>query len=170
MTLFPFDSQWLEIELGMHSHDDRHCCFFYRGCEVDREITLDEWHIHSTFAEAATVEGLARIGFGVLVQRISRYYVVNVMTILFCISSLTFSLFVVDVTAFFDRAKVYMTILVTQVILKLSIGNMKKIVVGRTKGSQPPRFSKYGTVLGDWGGGKATPSSTLRAQPPKKHP
>merc|ERR1719473_1421898 len=79
MSLFPFDSQWLSIVLGMVTPKDADRTFYYQYCEVEEQKGLEEWNVHSPFGECDVLNGHARVSFGVLIQRLSRYYVVNVL-------------------------------------------------------------------------------------------
>jgi len=123
MSLFPFDSQWLSVVLSMCAPKDSNRTFFFQYCEVETQKGLEEWNVHSSFAECDVLDGHAKVSFGVLIQRLSRYYVVNVMVLLCLISSLTFSLYVLETEDFGERAKIFMAISLTQVTFKLSVEN-----------------------------------------------
>merc|ERR1712072_1076214 len=108
----------------MSNPKDADRTFFFQYCEVDdQKGGLEEWNVHSSFGECDVLKGHAQATFGVLIQRLSRYYIVNVMTLLFLMSSLSFALFVLNLEDFGERAKIFMAISLTQVTFKLSVEN-----------------------------------------------
>eukprot|EP00746_Dinoflagellata_sp_MGD_P025891 gnl/MRDRNA2_/MRDRNA2_160972_c0_seq1.p1 gnl/MRDRNA2_/MRDRNA2_160972_c0~~gnl/MRDRNA2_/MRDRNA2_160972_c0_seq1.p1 ORF type:complete len:551 (-),score=105.57 gnl/MRDRNA2_/MRDRNA2_160972_c0_seq1:209-1861(-) len=123
MSLFPFDSQMLNIVLQMASSKDSDRAFYYQYCEVEEQKGLEEWKVHSNYGESEVTDGRPQVTFGVLIQRRSRYYVVNVLLLLFMISSMTFSLYVLRSEDFANRAMIFMAISLTQVTFKLSVEN-----------------------------------------------
>jgi len=123
--LFPFDCQWLAITVGLREVSSLPRSFLFQYCEVDGQLQLDEWtvHDHPAFASLSKNEAPSiqdTVMCGVLITRCARYYVVNIMGMLCLISSLSFSVFTIDVTKFWERSEVFLTVFPLIIIFKMS--------------------------------------------------
>lgn len=121
MSFFPFDSQWLTIGILMKNKKDRDRTFHFQFSEVDELRGLDEWQANSTMHETKLSDKGPCMNFSVLVQRLSRYYIVNVLLMLCVCSSLTFSLYVIDLEQYAERAKIFMGLSLTLVTFRLTV-------------------------------------------------
>lgn len=121
MSLFPFDSQWLFVSLDMSRKKDADRTFCFQFCDISDLRGLDEWQAHSSFGERDLLNGHARVTFGVLIQRLSRYYVLNLILMLFLCASLCFTLYAIEPQRYAERAKIFM-------VLSLTLVDRKSVV------------------------------------------
>jgi len=129
---FPFDCQWLAITLSLcEGAGDRR--FLFQYCEIDGQLKFDEWTVlpepaFSVLARHQTVSIQDTVMCGVLVRRCPRYYVVNIMAMMCLLTLLTFSIYFMDVTLFWERAEVFLGIYPLVVVFKLSAqGKLPKV-------------------------------------------
>jgi len=125
VKLFPFDCQWLAITMSLREEVDRNRSFLYQYCEVDSCLQLDEWQIHekpafSTLTKHDAPSIQDTVVCGILVQRNSRYYAVNIIMMLGIISTLVFTIYTLPTWQFWERAEVFLGIFPLIVIFKLS--------------------------------------------------
>jgi hypothetical protein len=139
MSLFPFDSQTLLIDVGMRSRKDRDRTFCFQYCEVDSKIRLAEWIVHSTFGECDQTDRGSRTSLGVLIQRLSWYHIINVVSMLCCITTMLFCFYAIDLTLYHERTKINVSLLLSLVSFKLSVENKLPKVAYSTK------FDQYST-------------------------
>ncbi|CAE7189341.1 HTR3A, partial [Symbiodinium pilosum] len=132
MRLFPFDTQRLNIVLGLRARRDRDRAIFCRFCHVDSQIRLDEWSILGTYFDSDRPDGRARVQFGVIIGRGYMYYVMNVLITLCAIASSSFAGYFLQVTPPFDRLRFGVSILFAQTTFRLSIDSKLPIVAYAT--------------------------------------
>eukprot|EP00439_Symbiodinium_sp_Y106_P000557 s3837_g1.t1 len=132
MRLFPFDTQRLNIVLGLRARRDRDRAIFCRFCHCDSQIRLDEWKILGTFFDSDRPDGRARVQFGVVIGRGYMYYVMNVLITLCAIASSSFAGYFLKVTPPFDRLRFGVSILFAQTTFRLSIDSKLPIVAYAT--------------------------------------
>ncbi|CAE7560393.1 CLASP [Symbiodinium natans] len=123
---FPFDCQWLAITVSLKEEGcARNRSFLFQYCEVDDGLSLDEWYVYpdpafSTLTKHDAPSIQDTVMCGLLIQRASRYYVVNIMLMLGLISSIAFAIYTVDVSLFWERAEVFLGIFPLIVVFKMS--------------------------------------------------
>ena len=132
MRLFPFDTQRLNIVLGLRARRDRDRAVFCRFCHVDSSIRLDEWKLMGAFHHTDRPDGRARVQFGVIIGRGYMYYVLNVLITLFCIASSSFAGYLLQLKPPFDRLRFCISILFAQTTFRLSIDSKLPIVAYAT--------------------------------------
>ncbi|CAE7895994.1 HTR3A, partial [Symbiodinium sp. KB8] len=132
MRLFPFDTQRLNIVLGLRARRDRDRAIFCRFCHCDSQIRLDEWKILGTFFDSDRPDGRARVQFGVVIGRGYMYYVTNVLITLCAIASSSFAGYFLQVAPPFDRLRFGVSILFAQTTFRLSIDSKLPIVAYAT--------------------------------------
>eukprot|EP00747_Dinoflagellata_sp_TGD_P057227 gnl/TRDRNA2_/TRDRNA2_150537_c4_seq1.p1 gnl/TRDRNA2_/TRDRNA2_150537_c4~~gnl/TRDRNA2_/TRDRNA2_150537_c4_seq1.p1 ORF type:complete len:765 (-),score=99.96 gnl/TRDRNA2_/TRDRNA2_150537_c4_seq1:55-2349(-) len=125
VELFPFDCQWLAINVSLREALDRNRSFLFQYCEVDGQLQFDEWEVHakpaySSITKTDSTSIQDTVMCGVLVRRNCRYYVVNIMFMLWLISTLAFSVYVIDVRDFWERAEVFLGIFPLLIVFKIS--------------------------------------------------
>ncbi|CAK0900103.1 unnamed protein product [Prorocentrum cordatum] len=92
---FPFDRQRLEIELALENCPDR---FLVGSCceSTDRGSRLDDWKLQDVSLSVDHEWPLPRLAtITMLVERRSRFYLVQVIGVLTCLTTLVFSLYLV---------------------------------------------------------------------------
>lgn len=132
MRLFPFDTQRLNIVLGLRARRDRDRAVFCRFCHVDSTIRLDEWKLLGAFHHTDRPDGRARVQFGVIIGRGYMYYVLNVLTTLCAIASSSFAGYLLQLKPPFDRLRFCISILFAQTTFCLSIDSKLPIVAYAT--------------------------------------
>jgi len=132
MRLFPFDTQRLNIVLGLRARRDRDRAVFCRFCHVDSQITLDEWKLLGAHSHADRPDGRARVQFGVVIGRGYMYYVLNVLLTLCAIASSSFAGYLLQLKPPFDRLRFCISILFAQTTFRLSIDSKLPIVAYAT--------------------------------------
>ncbi|CAK9010967.1 unnamed protein product [Durusdinium trenchii] len=128
MRLFPFDTQRLNIVLGLRARRDRDRAVFCRFCHVDSQIRLDEWKLLGAFHHTDRPDGRARVQFGVVIGRGYMYYVLNVLMTLWAIASSSFAGYLLQMRPPFDRLRFCISILFAQTTFRLSIDSKLPIV------------------------------------------
>jgi len=124
--LFPFDCQWLAITVSLQDDGtDKSKALLFQYCEVDKQLSLDEWFISPqpafcSLSKRHSASMQHTVMGGILIRRSSRYYVANIMLVLGLISSLTFSVYTLQVDWFFERAEVFLGIFPLIVTFKMS--------------------------------------------------
>jgi len=118
--------------------------FFFQYCEVDGQLQLDEWQVHSqpafsTLTKHDSPSIQDTVMCGVLIRRNARYYVVNILGMLGLISSMAFAIYTIDVWLFWERAEVFLGIFPLTVVFKLSAQGKLPRVGYSTK------FDRYAT-------------------------
>eukprot|EP00931_Biecheleriopsis_adriatica_P049570 TRINITY_DN28684_c0_g1_i1.p1 TRINITY_DN28684_c0_g1~~TRINITY_DN28684_c0_g1_i1.p1 ORF type:complete len:2474 (-),score=444.16 TRINITY_DN28684_c0_g1_i1:69-7490(-) len=124
--LFPFDCQWLAITISLKDDGtDKNRALLFQYCEVDKQLSLDEWFIYPKPAFCSISKKDApsmqpTVMAGILIRRCARYYVANIMIILGLISSLAFSIYAIDVDFLWGRAEIFLCIFPLIVTFKVS--------------------------------------------------
>ncbi|CAK9014824.1 Acetylcholine receptor subunit epsilon [Durusdinium trenchii] len=121
MRLFPFDTQRLNIVLGLRARRDRDRAVFCRFCHVDSQIRLDEWKLLGAFHHTDRPDGRARVQFGVVIGRGYMYYVLNVLMTLWAIASSSFAGYLLQMRPPFDRLRFCISILFAQTTFRGSV-------------------------------------------------
>jgi len=123
---FPFDCQRLPINLRMPNQKDQDRAFVFRSCHLAQTArSLDEWFVDGLNTSTDYTQGLAQATLEVCIRRRSGYYVVSILSVLMGISTLMFTVFVIDVDAdgngFTDQGKILVPLLMTLLAFKLLI-------------------------------------------------
>jgi len=121
---FPFDSQRLPVDLMMPSEKDRNRAFVFRGSHISSAAQeLDEWSVEGQNTSTDFIEGVAHATLEIRIKRRSGFYVASVFAVLFGISSLVFTVFVIEVDAkgpgFIDQGKILAPLMMTLLAFKL---------------------------------------------------
>jgi hypothetical protein len=130
VSFFPFDCQWLMINVSLREGVDSNRSFLYQYCEIEGQLKFDEWAVCPQPAFSCVTKHNAEsiqdtVQCGVIIRRCPRYYVVNIITMLCLITLLSFSPIAIisdnSSTEFWMRAEVFLGIFPLIVIFKLSV-------------------------------------------------
>jgi len=124
---FPFDCQWLAINMSLRDEGiERSRTFVFQYCEVDDKLKLDEWEVskipaYNTLMKEDAPSIQDTVTCGIIVRRCSRYYVVNVLAMLFLISSGIFTTYTINVEDFWERAEIFVPLFPMTIIFKMVV-------------------------------------------------
>ena len=122
---FPFDRQNLQIDIRQDDSRswDRFkltvCCVQFHA----KALQIPEWKMYEPSIKRGQISHKSTT-ISIHVERLSRYYLMNIIVVMLMLSTLSFVVFALPSTGLNDRISVHLTLLLTAVAFKLVIADL----------------------------------------------